>query len=310
MTDKLYNNLSDYFKERFGEKVWKVSVYAGLTCPNRDGTKGAGGCVYCEPSTLVSTSYKQGMSVTEQIDVGIKTASKKVKAEKFIAHFQANTNTYAPLEYLEGLYREAVRHPKVAGLSVSTRPDCAGDEVLGLLAAIKKETGLLWLELGLQSSKDSTLELVKRGHTAADFADAVERAAKQGIDAVAHVIFGLPGEELSDMLATVEFISSLPVWGVKFHQLDVVRNTPLEEMYEQGLVKLLSLEAYVRAVVESIEVLRPDIVVCRLSGDTPKELLVAPDWGAKKLAIKNRIERLLKERGSIQGKRFRGNSAL
>ena len=307
MSDKLYNNLSDYFKERFGQKVWKVPIYAGLTCPNRDGTKGSGGCVFCEPSTLVSTSYKEGMSVTEQIDSGIKAASKKVKAGKFIAHFQANTNTYAPLNYLEGLYREAIKHPLVAGLSVSTRPDCAGDEVLDLLAAIKKETGFLWLELGLQSSKDSTLELVKRGHIAADFADAVERAAKRGIDVVAHVIFGLPGEELSDMLATVEFISSLPVWGVKFHQLDVVRNTPLEAMYERGEVKPLSLEEYAKAVVESIEVLRPDIVVCRLSGDTPKEFLIAPDWGAKKLAIKNRIERLLKERGGFQGKRFRQN---
>ncbi|MEK7880351.1 MAG: TIGR01212 family radical SAM protein [Deltaproteobacteria bacterium] len=308
MSDKLYNNLSDYFKERFGQKVWKVPIYAGLTCPNRDGTKGTGGCVYCKPSTLVWGSYKEGMGVTEQIDSGIKAASKKVKAEKFIAHFQANTNTYARLDYLEGLYREAVRHPLVAGLSVSTRPDCAGDEVLDLLAAIKKETGFLWLELGLQSSKDSTLELVKRGHTAADFADAVERALRRGIDVVAHIIFGLPGEELSDMIATAEFISSLPVWGVKFHQLDVVRNTPLEEMYKQGLVKLLSLEEYVRAVVESIEVLRPDMVVCRLSGDTPKEFLIAPDWGAKKLAIKNRIERLLKERGGFQGKRFRQNS--
>ena len=310
MSDKLYNNLSDYFKERFGQKVWKVPIYAGLTCPNRDGTKGSGGCVFCEPSTLVWGSYKQGMSVTEQIDSGIKAASKKVKAEKFIAHFQANTNTYAPLNYLEGLYREAIKHQLVAGLSVSTRPDCAGDEVLDLLAAIKKETGFLWLELGLQSSKDSTLELVKRGHIAADFVDAVERAAKRGIDVVAHVIFGLPGEDMSDMIATAEFISSLPVRGVKFHQLDVVRNTPLEAMYERGEVKPLSLEEYVKAVVESIEVLRPDIVVCRLSGDTPKEFLIAPDWGAKKLAIKNRIERLLKERGGFQGKRFRGNSAL
>lgn len=309
MTDKLYNNLSDYFKERFKQKVWKVPVYAGLTCPNRDGSKGFGGCVYCEPSTLVRGSYRQDMGVTEQIDAGIKAASKKVKAEKFIAHFQANTNTYGPLDYLEGLYREAIKHPKVAGLSISTRPDCAGDEVLDLLAAIKKETGLLWLELGLQSSKDSTLEFVKRGHTAADFADAVERAANRGIDVVAHVIFGLPGEELSDMVATVEFISSLPVRGVKFHQLDVVKGTPLEAIYERGEVKPLSLEEYVKAVVESIEVLRPDIVVCRLSGDTPEEFLIAPDWGIKKLAIKNRIERLFKQRGSTQGKRFRKKSA-
>ncbi|MFZ3072125.1 MAG: TIGR01212 family radical SAM protein [Thermodesulfobacteriota bacterium] len=306
MSDKLYNNLSDYFKERFGQKVWKISIYAGLTCPNRDGTKGVGGCVFCEPSSLVWGSYKEGMGVIEQIEAGIEMASRKGKVGKFIAHFQANTNTYAELDYLEGLYREALSHPLVAGLSISTRPDCASDEVLDLLAAIKKDTRLLWLELGLQSSKDSTLEFMKRGHTSRDFFEAVERAASRGIDVVAHIIFGLPGEELSDMIATAEFISSLPVRGVKFHQLDIVRGTPLEAMYERGEVKPLSLEQYVRAVVESIEVLRPDMVVCRLSGDTLKEFLVAPDWGAKKLTIKNRIERLLKERGGFQGKRFRG----
>ena len=298
--EKRYNTLSDYLKRRFGEKVFKVSLNAGFTCPTRDGTRGKGGCIYCEPATLVPKDYTPGTSITEQLEKGIENVRKRHKAKKFIAYFQVNTNTYADIARLKSLYTEALRHPKVLALAVSTRPDCVDDKVFELLREFK-QLKHLWLELGLQTANDETLKLINRGHTAGDFKDAALRAAERGIDVCAHLIIGLPGEGREDVLRTIRFVSSLPVWGVKFHQLQVVRGTPLEEMYKRGGIKTLNLEDYASLVVDCLELLPDEVVVHRLSGDTPRELLVAPEWGVNKFVVTDRIERLLEERHTCQG---------
>lgn len=299
----LYNTLSAYLREKNGCKVFKVTIDGGFTCPNRDGTKGFGGCVYCEPSTLVPKEYA-GADIRRQIEEGIEKVRKRHRAEKFIAYFQVNTNTYAPLETLERMYREAFAFPEVAGMAVSTRPDCVGDEVLKLLKGFLDEGKSLWLELGLQSANDQTLKAVNRGHTAADFEDAVVRAHRLGIDVCAHVIVGLPGEGRDEILNTMRFLGRLNIRGVKFHQLQVIKGTELHEMYERGKVKTLGLDEYAELVVESLEVLPPDTIIHRLCGDVPSRFLVAPNWGANKFMIMERIERLMRERKTFQGARF------
>jgi radical SAM protein (TIGR01212 family) len=296
-----YNSFSDYLKARFGSSLHKVSLNAGFTCPTRDGAKGLGGCIYCEPKTLVRESH--AVTITEQLERGMERLRKTRKAQRSIAYFQVNTNTYDKVERLRTLYEEAMGHPRVAALAISTRPDCVGEDVLGLLEELKKNKPL-WLELGLQSAKDSTLRLIRRGHTAEDFRDAVLRASKRGIEVSAHVIMGLPGETKQDMLSTVRFISGLPVRGIKFRQLDIVRGAALEEMHREEAA-VLSLEEYSEIVVESLELMRPDMVVERLSGATPRELLIAPLWGRNKSGVKGKIMELLEKRNTCQGRLFK-----
>ncbi|MFQ5736761.1 MAG: TIGR01212 family radical SAM protein [Thermodesulfobacteriota bacterium] len=302
-----YNTLSDYLKARFGCRVFKVSLNAGLTCPNRDGTKGRGGCTYCEPETLAPPGFDPRQSIRAQLDGNIERVRARHNAEKFIAYFQINTSTHAPLDYLERIYSEALGAPGVAGIVVSTRPDCLGEGVLDLLSSLGDR--LLWAELGLQTSNDATLARVNRGHTAAEFAHAVERARHRGIDVCAHMIIGLPGEGADDVIGTAEFLARLGVWGVKFHQMQVIRSTELERQYERGAFVLPGLEDYARFVVECLLRLPPASVIHRLSGDVPDRYLVAPRWGANKFIIAERVIGLMRERGARQGDMYRGGSA-
>ena len=301
-TPKLYNPLSQYLKDRFGCRVYKVTVDTGLSCPNRDGTKGVGGCDYCVSSALLPKALATGTDVKSQLDEGIAYVRGRHKAEKFIAYFQVNTSTHAPVEELEKLFRAALI-PEVACVAVSTRPDCLGDDVLALLSEIKKERPL-WVELGLQSANDATLERVNRGHTAAEFRDAVIRAAAAGIDICAHAIIGLPGEERADVIDTMRFIASLPVWGIKFHQLQVLKGTRMEEAWLKGEVKTRTLDEYADIVVECLEVLPPEVVVHRLSGDAPLRYIVAPKWGGGKFRIIDRIVGLMNEKKTFQGAKY------
>ncbi len=291
--DKPYITLSEFLKGKFGEKVFKVSLDAGFTCPNRDGAKGTGGCIYCNSETLVPLSY-QGEDIKGQILAGMEKVRRRHNANKFIAYFQINSNTYAPIDYLKKVYREALL-PDIVGLAVSTRPDCVDYEVLDLLKELKKER-FLWLELGLQTANDSTLLSINRGHNASEFRDAVEKARRSGIDVCAHVIIGLPDETRDDMLGTARFLADSRVWGVKFHQLQVLKDTPLLKLYEEGKVKTLSLDEYASIVAESLTILPPSTVIHRLSGDAPLKYLVAPRWGANKFIVAEHIERLLKLR--------------
>ena len=298
--DKPFISLSDFLKDRFGEKVFRVSLDAGFTCLNRDGAKGAGGCIYCNSETLVPLSYS-GEEIKGQLLSGMAKVRKHYNANKFIAYFQINSNTYASVDRLKNIYREAL-HPDVVALAVSTRPDCVNDEVLDLLSEIKKERPL-WLELGLQTANDSTLASINRGHTAFEFRDAVERARRSGIDVCAHVIIGLPDETREDVLATARFLRDSRVWGVKFHQLQVLKDTPLLKLYEDGKVKTLSLDEYADCVVEFLRILPPSIVIHRLSGDAPLKYLVAPKWGANKFIVAEHINKLLKLRIEVNPER-------
>lgn len=300
-----YTRLSDYLKARFNQKVYKITVNAGLTCPNRDGTKGVDGCTYCQPASLMPLDSDGAIPVSEQLLKGAERIKRRHRAGRFIAYFQINTNTYGPVGLLKELYGPAMDHPDVVALAISTRPDCLGDEVLNLLVDLKKEKHV-WIELGLQTANDETLRAVNRGHSAAEFKDAAIRAHAAGLGVVAHVILGLPNEDRADALATMRFLAAMPVWGIKFHQLQVMRGTALERQYLEAAFKCLTLEQYANLVIECLECLPKRVVVHRLSGDSPEHLLVAPKWSANKFMIIEYIERLMRERKTFQGKRFTG----
>jgi len=278
-----------------------VALDAGFTCPNRDGSLGRGGCLYCNPESL---KPKDPVSVTDirgQLADGISRMRVRHTAKKFIAYFQSNTSTYAPVEVLEKIYRAATDHEDVVGLAVSTRPDCLGKETLDLLEKINNEKGL-WVELGLQSANDATLKKMNRGHKATDFSNAMRHCNERGVKVCAHVILGLPGEDEADMLRTMEFISGLNVWGIKFHQLQIMKDTPLFEEYKKGRVKTLGLEEYTWLVIRCLDALAPDVVVHRLLADTPDAFLVAPQWGLNKFMILERITRgIVEKRRLVRG---------
>ncbi|MDI6852470.1 MAG: TIGR01212 family radical SAM protein [Deltaproteobacteria bacterium] len=303
MTEPLpYNDLNSYLRRRFGERVQKITLDAGLTCPNRDGRMGVGGCLYCNVRGSGTGAWAKGLSITRQLEEGAARLGRRYGAKKFIAYFQSFTNTYGPVERLRSLYEEALAFPGVLGLSLGTRPDCLDEAVLDLLSGYA-QTRPVWLELGLQSAHDRTLKLINRGHDAACFADAAARAACRGLEVVAHVILGLPAEELEDMAATARFLAGLPVHGVKIHLLYVIRGSGLESLYRTGVYQPLSEAAYVQAVVNFIEILPPHVVIHRLTGDPHPEELAAPAWCLEK----NRVLRLIKDefarRGSRQGSR-------
>ncbi|MEK6759377.1 MAG: TIGR01212 family radical SAM protein [Deltaproteobacteria bacterium] len=305
MKDRLskpYNPLSGYLKERFGCKVYKVTVDAGFTCPNRDGTKGSLGCVYCNAEALVPRDYAGAVDIGAQLRLGINKVRQRHKAEKFIAYFQMNTNTHGSVDQLRSIYAGALI-PEVAGVAISTRPDCLSDEVIGILSEIKS-TRPVWLELGLQSSNDATLLLINRRHSVADFSSAVARAHLAGIDVCAHIIIGLPGEGRTEALSTVRFVADLDIWGVKFHQLQVLKDTALEAAYLNGGLDILELEEYSSIVVDSLELLSPSMVIHRLSGDAPRRFIVAPDWGVNKFIIDEMIVDMMRKRNTRQGARY------
>ncbi len=305
-----YYPLKEYLARRHGTGAYKVTIDAGFTCPNKDGTLGAdggaGGCAYCAPETLYPNSYDiDTPSIREQLDKGISILEKRRRVEKFIAYFQLNTNTHAPTEELRAIYAEAVSDERISGWAVSTRPDCVPDETLDLFNELSKrgsnaEPLDFWLELGLQSAKDATLARIDRGHSSKAFSDAVLRAAGKGIKVCAHIILGLPGEDKEDILATIRFISELPVWGVKFHQLQVIKGTRLADEYLKGSFSLLSLDEYAELVVECLERLPGDIVIHRLVGDAPQGTQIDP-WGPKKFAVLERIHERLIGKDTRQG---------
>ena len=296
---ELYNSLSSYLKSLFGCKVFKVTLDPGLSCPNRDGSKGVGGCAYCSSSTLLPKDHIPEAQIREQLLSGIEYVRKRHKAEKFIAYFQVNTNTHAPVDELKRLYEQALI-PEVAAIAVSTRPDCLSNEVLDILCWLKTKKHL-WLELGLQSANDATLALINRGHTKADFEGAAKRATQRGLDVCAHIIIGLPGEGEKDALETTSFLNGLPIKGIKFHQLQIVRGTALEALWNKGEVRTQSLEEYASVMVKCIERLRGDIIIHRLCGDVPRQFLVAPVWGRSKFEVIEKITGLMKEQGTHQG---------
>jgi len=303
--EKRYNDFPTYFKNRFTERIQKVSVDAGFTCPNRDGTKGKGGCTYCNNKTFKPTYCNLESSVTEQIQQGIDFFSRKYSAMKFLAYFQAYTNTYAPLEDLKMLYGEALQHPKIVGIVISTRPDAVNEELLDYLAELSRKVYVM-VELGLESHLDRTLKIINRGHTFKDSVWALEQTAKRGINNCAHLILGLPGEERSDLLEQANTISQLPIKNLKLHQLQIHKGTVLEKQLNENPEQfhLYSADEYIDLVVDYLELLNPEIIVERFISQAPPGLLVAPKWGLKNFEFVAKVEKRLKERDTWQGKRY------
>jgi hypothetical protein len=298
-----YRDFNGYLRERFGERVQKVSLDAGLGCPNRDGSLSSGGCIYCDPLGSGSGALGRGLSVEEQLEQGVRSASRRYGARRFIAYFQSFTNTYAPVPVLRRLYDRALDMPGVVGLAVGTRPDCVDDGVLDLLASYGERV-LVWVEYGLQSAHDATLERIRRGHDAACFERAVRRTADRGLSVCAHIILGLPGESREEMLGTARYLAGLPVLGLKIHSLYVLEGTVLGRWYREGRVRCLDRDAYADRVVDVLERIPGEVVIQRLTGDPPRGLpLLAPGWARDKAGTLGRIHERLKERGTWQGKR-------
>ena len=295
-----YNAFSEELKKVFGCRVQRLSVDAGFTCPNRDGSVGTDGCIFCGGKGSGSFGILQGAGVADQLEHAKEVMVRKYKAARFIAYFQSYSNTYAPLDRLRSLYDEALAVPDVVGLIVGTRPDCLPEETLDLLASYARRC-YFWLELGLQSPLDRTLDAIGRGHDIASFTAAVAGCRKRGIRVCAHVILGLPGESRQEMLSGAEFLNRSGVGGVKIHLLHVMRGTRLADRYLAGEVRMLDRDEYVGLVCDFLERLDPGIVVQRLTGDGNRQDLIAPLWSLRKFEVLNCIDRELERRSMRQG---------
>jgi len=299
-----YHRLSWLLHQKFGCRVWKVSVDAGFTCPNVDGTLGTDGCIFCNNRSF-SPGRRLGIaSISGQIEEGVRRLQRKKGPERFLAYFQPGTNTYAPVERLRAVYEEALSHPLVVGLLIGTRPDCVPDEVLGLVTELADRTWIV-IEYGLQTIHDKSLAWLNRGHTYAAFQDAAERTRRRGISFGTHLILGLPGETREDMLATARAVAESGVHSLKLHNLHAVRNTVLADWVGTGKVRLLDRDEYASLVVDFLEAIPPHCVVDRLSGDAPPDYLVAPAWAEDRRAVRAAIEAELVRRDSWQGKVYR-----
>lgn len=300
--EKRYNDFNGALRAEFGCRVQKISLDAGLSCPNRDGTLSKGGCIYCNATGSGTGAAALGLSIGDQIRNAKAFLKKRYKAKKFIAYFQSYTNTYAPVEKLKALYDEALSEEDVVGISVGTRPDCVDDTVLALLQGYAQRH-LVWIEYGLQSASDETLKAINRGHDLACFLDAVQRTRNRGIRICAHMIIGLPGENRRDILKTADTIARMGVDGVKLHLLYVVRGTPMEQLHNRGDYRCLEQKRYVELVCDVLERLPSRMVIQRLTGDPHPHELVAPSWALGKTQTFGMIQDRLRQRNSWQGKR-------
>lgn len=283
-----YYSLNQYLKDTFGEKVYKLALDAGFTCPNRDGTLGTGGCIFCSGAGSGDFAECRNLSVTEQIARGKKRLEKKIKSGKYIAYFQAFTNTYAPVAKLRNVYEEALMQPDVVAISVATRPDCLPHDVMDLLAELNRIKPV-WVELGLQTIHEKSAEYIRRGYPLAVYDEAVRKLKNAGLTVITHVILGLPGETEEEMKQTVSYVGAGGSDGIKLQLLHVIHGTDLEKEYLAGKFKTLELDEYVRLVADCLELLPDDMVIHRLTGDGDKRTLVAPMWSADKKRVLNAL---------------------
>ncbi len=300
-----YNEFSAYLRRRFGCRVQKISLDAGLTCPNRDGTRGRGGCIYCNQRGSGTGAAALGLSIGQQMARGQEYLRRRFRARKFLAYFQSFTNTYAPLPRLRAMFDEALSGEGVVGLAVGTRPDCVNEEVLGLLDDYGREY-MVWVEYGLQSVHDRTLSLINRGHTFAEFLAALKLTAGRRLKVCVHVILGLPGEGPSEMMATAEALARLPIDAVKLHLLYVLRGTRMELLYRLGGYTPLTQAAYIELAIDFLERLPYHVIVQRLTGDPDRRELVAPEWALAKRETLEVLARRMEERNFWQGKLAHG----
>lgn len=295
-----YLSFNEVLKKKFGERVYRVTLNSGLSCPNIDGTKAKGGCYFCNDDYLLAKSWHKRQELQAQLDYGVQYIQDRHGANKYLAYFQNGTNTHASVPFLRPLFEEATRYPGVVGLAISTRPDSLPEDVLDLLSELNEKT-YLWVELGLQSAQNHILEKINRAHTVEEFSIAAEKLAKRNILNCVHMILGMPGETEDEMLAGADFVNGLPVNGIKIHNMFVTKHTALEKWYKQGDYAPLTLDDYVRLCVDYLERLRPDIVIHRLNAHGPARLTVAPEWSINKLATVNAIHAEIARRGTRQG---------
>ena len=294
----MYYSLNQYLKDTFGEKVYKIALDGGFTCPNRDGTLGTGGCIFCSGAGAGEFAQNRGLSITQQLVQGKALLSKKIKDGKYIAYFQAFTNTYGPVERLRQLYEEALAPEDIVALSVATRPDCLPQEVVELLAELNRKKPV-WVELGLQTMHERTADYIRRGYPLRVYEDAVCRLKAAGLTVITHVILGLPYETEQEMKQTVSYVGQSGVDGIKLQLLHVIRGTDLEREYLSGKFEVLTMEAYVKLVADCLELIPPQMVVHRLTGDGDKRTLVAPMWSADKKRVLNTLNAELRKRESL-----------
>ncbi len=301
-TDKRYNQFSAYLKNRFGAKVYKITIDAGFSCPNRDGTISKGGCIFCDDSGSFSQAHSNLLSIENQVEEGIKTLSARFKAQKFMSYFQAYTNTYKPVAELEKIYRASLNHPDIIGISIGTRPDCVDEEKLNLISDISKDY-YTWLEYGLQSTHDKTLLKINRGHSYDCFLRAYEKTKEKGINVCVHVIFGL-WESRDEILQTAQRLADLKIDGIKIHMLCALQGTKLAKMYENKEIDFMNEDEYVSLVCDFLEILPPQTTIHRLAGNGYRKTLIAPRWLGAKLDCLNKIDREFLKRNSYQGAKF------
>lgn len=302
--EKRYNTLSDSYKLRFGKKVFKVPLDGGFTCPNKDGTKGTGGCIYCSPSGSGDFTADKAMDLKTQFETIKSRMLKKWPNAYTMPYFQANTNTYAPVETLKPLFEAAQFYDdSVVGIAIATRCDALGEDVIDLLDALNKVKPVQ-LEIGLQTIHEKSAAFINRGHDLACFDKALKAVRQRGIEVVVHIINGLPGESEADMLKTIDHLNTLDIQGLKIHMLHVMEHTALAKYYRESPFHMLTLEEYTAITVKQIERLNPEVVIHRLSGDAPRDTLIAPKWTLKKLVVMNEIDKLLRKKDTHQGLYF------
>ena len=303
-TNKRYHTLDYYYKNKFNEKVFKVSLNAGFTCPNIDGTKGFGGCIYCSKTGSGEFAGKPKDSIKKQFDEIKEVMLKKWPKAKYIAYFQARTNTYAPIEKLKEIYEEVLTYKDVIGINIATRADSISDECLDYLEDLNKRT-YLTVELGLQTIKEETSILINRCHTLKEFEDTVKRLHKRNIDVVVHIINGLPNETKDDMLNTVKYLNKLDIQGIKIHMLSITKDTRLENYYKEHPFHVLTKEEYIDIVIDQLALLKPEIVIHRITGDPKLEDLIEPNWLVKKFCVLNDIDKEMVRRNTYQGAKIK-----
>lgn len=302
-TNKRYHTFTYHLKQKFGQKIFKVSLNGGFTCPNIDGTKGHGGCIYCSGHGSGDFAGNAALPLKEQFDLVREQMHKKWPDAKYLAYFQAFTNTYAPVEKLRQMYEEVLTYPNVVGIFIATRPDCLPEDVIGLLSELSQKTYLV-VELGLQTISDEVGKLINRGHTYQEFLQGYEKLHSAKINVCVHIINGLPGETTADMLATVKALAPLKLHSIKIHLLHVLKNTRLADLYQRDGFNFMELTDYINLVCDQLEALPPDTIIQRVTGDGKKENLIGPLWSLKKFVVMNEIDKELVRRNSYQGKDY------
>jgi len=301
--DKRYHSLNYFLREKFGDKVSKIALDGGFSCPNRDGTISNLGCLFCSERGSGDFAGNRIFSITKQFEDIKLMMRKKWKTEKYIAYFQAYTNTYATIDILREKYEEAVLQGGVVALAIATRPDCLDKAVLDLIEEYSHRV-YTWVELGLQTRNDESAKIINRGYKLSRFEEALSELNKRNIDVVVHTIFGLPGESTEEMLKTIDYVAHKNIKGIKMHLLYLLENTPMVDLFEQGKLKFMEQAEYIDVICRSITMLPPEMVIHRLTGDSPRDLLIGPMWSLKKWEVLNAIDDKLKQLDLYQGKNF------